>query len=58
MMEISPKGKEKSSLFTSNHKNNGNGNDNDNGNMPWVEKYRPTALDDVVHHTDIITTCN
>lgn len=24
--------------------------------MPWVEKYRPVTLDDVVAHKDIIST--
>lgn len=24
--------------------------------MPWVEKYRPVTLDDVVAHGDIIST--
>jgi len=28
----------------------------DNYNLPWVEKYRPINLDDVVSHKDIITT--
>ncbi|KAF8817387.1 P-loop containing nucleoside triphosphate hydrolase protein [Phlegmacium glaucopus] len=28
----------------------------DNDNLPWVEKYRPINLDDVVSHKDIITT--
>ncbi|KAF8202285.1 P-loop containing nucleoside triphosphate hydrolase protein [Pholiota molesta] len=28
----------------------------DNDNLPWVEKYRPVNLDDVVSHKDIITT--
>jgi DNA polymerase III delta prime subunit len=25
-----------------------------NHHLPWVEKYRPTRLDDIVHHKDII----
>lgn len=25
-------------------------------NLPWVEKYRPVTLDDVVAHQDIIST--
>ena len=25
-------------------------------NLPWVEKYRPATLDDVVAHKDIIST--
>jgi hypothetical protein len=25
-------------------------------NLPWVEKYRPVTLDDVVAHKDIIST--
>ncbi|KAF8892243.1 P-loop containing nucleoside triphosphate hydrolase protein [Infundibulicybe gibba] len=28
----------------------------DNENLPWVEKYRPVTLDDVVSHKDITTT--
>ncbi|KAF8967601.1 P-loop containing nucleoside triphosphate hydrolase protein [Flammula alnicola] len=28
----------------------------DNDSLPWVEKYRPIQLDDVVSHKDIITT--
>ncbi|KJA28047.1 hypothetical protein HYPSUDRAFT_34350 [Hypholoma sublateritium FD-334 SS-4] len=28
----------------------------DNDNLPWVEKYRPVQLDDVVSHKDIIST--
>ena len=24
---------------------------------PWVEKYRPETLGDVIAHTDIVTTC-
>ncbi|CAA7265133.1 unnamed protein product [Cyclocybe aegerita] len=28
----------------------------DDENLPWVEKYRPVTLDDVVSHKDIITT--
>ncbi|KAJ7504299.1 P-loop containing nucleoside triphosphate hydrolase protein [Mycena galericulata] len=28
----------------------------DNDNLPWVEKYRPVTLDDVVSHKDITTT--
>jgi replication factor C subunit 3/5 len=27
-------------------------------NLPWVEKYRPTSLDDVSGHQDILTTIN
>ncbi|KAJ6518891.1 P-loop containing nucleoside triphosphate hydrolase protein [Mycena sanguinolenta] len=28
----------------------------DNDNLPWVEKYRPVTLDDVVSHRDITST--
>lgn len=28
----------------------------DNENLPWVEKYRPVTLDDVVSHKDITST--
>ncbi|ESK85163.1 dna replication factor [Moniliophthora roreri MCA 2997] len=28
----------------------------DNENLPWVEKYRPTTLDDVVSHKEITST--
>ncbi|KAF9815103.1 hypothetical protein IEO21_04800 [Rhodonia placenta] len=28
----------------------------DNDNLPWVEKYRPVTLDDVVSHKDITST--
>lgn len=28
----------------------------DDTNLPWVEKYRPKNLDDVVSHQDIIGT--
>lgn len=28
----------------------------DDENLPWVEKYRPKELDDVVSHQDIIGT--
>ena len=24
---------------------------------PWVEKYRPETLGDVIAHTDIVSTC-
>jgi len=27
-----------------------------NQNLPWVEKYRPTALDELISHKDIIST--
>ncbi|KAG8754787.1 hypothetical protein FRC14_004643 [Serendipita sp. 396] len=27
-----------------------------NDDLPWVEKYRPVTLDDVVSHKDITTT--
>ncbi|KAJ1538787.1 Replication factor C (RF-C) subunit, partial [Nowakowskiella sp. JEL0078] len=27
-----------------------------NLNLPWVEKYRPSTLDDLISHTDIIST--
>ncbi|XP_021364751.1 replication factor C subunit 5-like [Mizuhopecten yessoensis] len=27
-----------------------------NSNLPWVEKYRPKQLDDLISHADIITT--
>jgi hypothetical protein len=26
------------------------------GNLPWVEKYRPASLDQLVSHGDIIST--
>jgi hypothetical protein len=26
------------------------------GNLPWVEKYRPETLDDLVSHKEIIRT--
>lgn len=26
--------------------------------MPWVEKYRPNSLDELISHQDIITTIN
>ena len=26
------------------------------GNLPWVEKYRPKQLDDLISHQDIIST--
>lgn len=26
--------------------------------LPWVEKYRPTGLEEVVSHHDIIATCS
>jgi replication factor C subunit 3/5 len=26
--------------------------------LPWVEKYRPTALDELISHADIINTVN
>lgn len=26
--------------------------------LPWVEKYRPKQFADIVHHRDIISTCN
>lgn len=32
-------------------------NGDSHGNLPWVEKYRPKGLEDVVHHSDIISTC-
>lgn len=32
--------------------------DKPNENLPWVEKYRPTALDELISHTDIINTVN
>ncbi|XP_074103385.1 replication factor C subunit RfC3 [Cotesia typhae] len=28
------------------------------GNLPWVEKYRPSTLDDLISHEDIIKTIN
>lgn len=28
-----------------------------NKNLPWVEKYRPTKLDELVSHQEIIKTC-
>ena len=27
-------------------------------NLPWVEKYRPAALDELISHEDIIRTIN
>ncbi|KAG8977121.1 Subunit of heteropentameric Replication factor C (RF-C) [Tulasnella sp. 427] len=36
-------------------KGKGTGNSGDD-NLPWVEKYRPQSLDDVVSHDDITTT--
>lgn len=36
---------------------NGSGKSNsDDANLPWVEKYRPKELDQVVSHQDIIAT--
>jgi len=29
---------------------------NSSANLPWVEKYRPSALADVLSHGDIIAT--
>lgn len=71
-MPCSPKGKEKAdgSLFSGFHtpqakhgamamdiETEAQGmNESSNSNNPWVEKYRPTALNDVVHHGDIIAT--
>jgi hypothetical protein len=26
-------------------------------NLPWVEKYRPSSLDDLIAHEDIIAIC-
>ena len=28
------------------------------GNLPWVEKYRPKQLEDLISHEDIISTSN
>lgn len=28
-----------------------------NSNMPWVEKYRPTQLGDLISHESILSTC-
>ena len=30
--------------------------DKDHVNLPWVEKYRPNALEDLISHEDIIST--
>ncbi|XP_064612888.1 replication factor C subunit 5-like [Liolophura sinensis] len=30
--------------------------DKENPNLPWVEKYRPKSLDDLISHKDIIST--
>ena len=27
-----------------------------NNNIPWVEKYRPSNLDDIIYHKEIINT--
>lgn len=27
------------------------------GDLPWVEKYRPSTLDDLIAHEDIISIC-
>ena len=35
---------------------NGNGKEHDDQALPWVEKYRPKDLEDVVSHQDIIAT--
>lgn len=35
---------------------NGQLDNKDDVNLPWVEKYRPKNLDDVVSHQDIIST--
>lgn len=29
----------------------------ESSNLPWVEKYRPTKLDEIVSHKEIISTC-
>lgn len=26
--------------------------------LPWVEKYRPNSLNDLIAHEDIISICN
>ncbi|KAK0179051.1 hypothetical protein PV327_007877 [Microctonus hyperodae] len=33
-------------------------NEKKNSNLPWVEKYRPSTLNDLVSHEDILTTIN
>lgn len=35
---------------------NGHHREDDDANLPWVEKYRPRGLEDVVSHQDIIST--
>uniref|UniRef100_A0A914V2L8 Activator 1 subunit 5 n=1 Tax=Plectus sambesii TaxID=2011161 RepID=A0A914V2L8_9BILA len=30
----------------------------DDRNLPWVEKYRPSTLDELISHKDIVTTIN
>lgn len=35
---------------------NGDYNYTQDENLPWVEKYRPVTLDDVVSHKDITST--
>ena len=34
----------------------GDKKDPDVANLPWVEKYRPKTLDDLISHKDIVTT--
>lgn len=29
-----------------------------NSNIPWVEKYRPTHLEELISHEGILTTCS
>lgn len=35
-----------------------NANANANHNLPFIEKYRPQGLDDIISHTDILSTVN
>lgn len=35
---------------------NGSVDTSEDSNLPWVEKYRPKDMDDVVSHQDIIST--
>lgn len=67
MTAHSPKGKERASGLSSSRplgKGEARGAMDVDGAMlasqahlPWVEKYRPTALADVISHGDIISTC-
>ncbi|KAH9601458.1 ATPase [Trypanosoma melophagium] len=42
--------------MTANDGRSSNGHTAKNGALPWVEKYRPTTLDEVVAHDDILST--